>query len=160
MYRVFILIAILTLGVSLTVFPQATPPKPPAAAPEEPPPVLSVPKDYHYNPRGRRDPFVNPVPKPKVEVAVVAPPSARPPGLKGVLVVEVEIAGVVVSKEPSMNLVTIAAPGGKRYFAHVGDPLFDAVVKSIKLDAVTFALTAPGGGEKTVLVRPVPGENK
>ncbi len=164
-YRVFILISILTLAFSLTVFPQAAEQKPPAAAapPEEPPPVLAVPKDYHYNPRGRRDPFVNPVPKPKA--AVVAPPSARPPGLKGVLVAEAEIAGVVVSREPSMNVVTIAAPGGKRYFARVGDSLFDAVVKSIKMDTVTFALTNPGGDAKAAReivrkVRPMPGDDK
>jgi hypothetical protein len=146
MYRVLILVGILSLAFSMAAFPQA-PANPPAAAPpDEPPPVLSVPKDYHYNARGRRDPFVNPVPKPVQKV--VAPPSARPLGLKGVLVAEAEIAGVVVSREPSMNLATITAPGGKKYFARVGDALYDAVVESIKPDGVTFALTAPGGDSR------------
>ena len=40
--------------------------------------------------------------------------------------------------------MTIAAPGGKRYFARVGDSLFDAVIRGIRTDSVTFTLTAPG----------------
>jgi hypothetical protein len=142
-YRTSILILVLGLSVSLTAFPQAPQQKPPALAaapPEEPAPVLSVPKDYHYNAAGRRDPFVNPVPKP-VEKAP-PPVTVRPAGLKGVLVTEADIIGIVVSREPSMNLVTIQAPGGKRYFARIGDALYDAVIKSIKPDSVTFALSA------------------
>jgi len=150
MYRVLIFFGILSLAVSRMSFAQAPPAKPPAEAaaapPEEPPPALSVPKDYRYNARGRRDPFVNPIPKPRVDTSrpAPAPPPIRPDGLKGVLVAEAQIAGIVSSREPSMNVVTIAAPGGKKYFARVGDALYDAVVKSIKPDSVTFALTVPG----------------
>jgi hypothetical protein len=172
MYRVLILFGILSLAVSRMAFAQAQPAKPPAAAaaaaaapPEEPPPALSVPKDYRYNARGRRDPFVNPVPKPIQKTAAVAPPSARPDGLKGVLVAEAQIAGIVSSRESSMNVVTIAAPGGKKYFARVGDALYDAVVKSIKSDSVTFALTAPGldpsvPREVVRKLHPTPGDQK
>ena len=140
---------LLVLSVSFAAFPQAPQQKLPAPAapvPEEPSPVLSVPKDYHYNARGRRDPFVNPVPKP-VETA---PPAVtlRPAGLKGVLVTEADIIGIVVSREPSMNLVTIQAPGGKRYFARIGDALYDGIIKSIKADGVTFALTASNADPK------------
>ena len=169
MHRVFTLISILTLQSGLAVYSPAQPQTPPAAAvpAEEQPPVLAVPKDYHYNDRGRRDPFVNPVPKPKtpVEAARVLP--TRPPGLKGVLMAEAQIAGVVTSREPSMNVVIISAPGAKTpYFARVGDELYDATVKSIKLDTITFALTATGNaGEKASReivrrVRPTPGEDK
>src|SRR5712691_3471466 len=113
---------IFILTLSPLGFSQAQQPQP-QKPPEEPPPALTVPKDYRYNARGRRDPFVNPVPKPKV--AVVAPPVARPPGLKGVLVTEAQIRGVVTSGEPSMNVVIIAAPGAKApYFAREGDALF------------------------------------
>jgi hypothetical protein len=144
--RVSASIGLLILEGSL-VFPQAQPPKP-AAPPqqqeEQPLPVLAVPKDYHYNARGRRDPFVNPVAKPVQRAAAPPPPQVRPPGLKGVLVAEADIIGIVVSREPSMNVVTIAAPGGKRYFARVGDSLFDAVLRGIRADSVTFAVTAPG----------------
>jgi Tfp pilus assembly protein PilP len=173
MYRVLILFGILSLAVSRTAFAQAPPAKPPAAAaaapPEEPLPPLSVPKDYRYNSRGRRDPFVNPVPKPVQKLGtvagVVAPPSVRPDGLKGVLVAEIQIAGIVSSREPSMNVVTIAAPGGKKYFARVGDALYDAVVKSIKSDSVTFALTTPGldpsvPRERTLKMHTTPGDQK
>src|SRR5215467_710663 len=143
--RVSTSIGLLILGGSLA-FPQAQPQKP-AAPPqqEDQPPVLSVPKDYHYNAQGRRDPFVNPVPKPVQRVATSAPaPVVRPPGLKGVLVSEADIIGIVVSREPSMNVITIAAPGNKRYFARVGDSLFDAVIRGIRADSVTFSVTAPG----------------
>lgn len=142
-YRTFILILFLGLSASLIAFaqaPQQKPPAPAAAPPEELLPVLSVPKDYHYNAHGRRDPFVNPVPKPVVKAAPVI--AVRPPGLKGVAVTEADIIGIVVSREPAMNLVTIQAPGGKRYFARIGDALYDGIIKSIKADSVTFALTA------------------
>jgi len=141
MRRVLVFSAVLAFGASLAVFPQAQS-QPTPASPEDPLPVLTVPKDFRYNARGRRDPFVNPVPKPKGIAAAPAP--LRPPGLKGVAVREALIAGVVTSKVPSMNVVIISAPGAKApYFAHVGDQLYDAVVKSIKLDTVTFALTTP-----------------
>ena len=42
-----------------------------------------------------------------------------------------------------MNVVIINAPAGKTYFARIGDELFDAVVKEIRLDTVTFALNSP-----------------
>src|SRR5438477_5831805 len=116
----------------LTAFPQAQAEKPPAppAQQEEPPPVLSVPKDYHYSAHGRRDPFVNPIPKPKGAAAVQAP--ARPPGLKGGLVAEAAIVGVVTSKEPSMNVVIPSGTGGKSpYFGQAGASLWHASVKSI-----------------------------
>ena len=160
--RVTTSIGLLVLGGSLAL-PQAQSQKP-AAPPQQQddlPPVLSVPKDYHYTARGRRDPFVNPVPKP-VKTETTPPARAvRPPGLKGVLVTEAEIIGIVVSREPSMNVVTIAAPGGKRYFARIGDSLFDAVLKGIRADSVTFTVTAPGDpSAPKEIVRKMRGENK
>jgi len=163
MRRVLLLSSALVVGLSSVVLPQAQPEKPPVS-PEDLPSVYTVPKQYQYLARGRRDPFVNPVPKPKT--AVVAPPTSRPPGLKGVMVSEAQIAGVVTSKEPSMNVVIISAPGAKAaYFARVGDELYDAVVKNIKLDTVTFTLTASGADPKAPReivrrVRPNLGENK
>jgi hypothetical protein len=156
-------ISIFVLAASSLLFAQAQPQTPPVQV-EEPPPVLTVPKDYRYNARGRRDPFVNPVPKPKP--VAVTPPAARPPGLRGVLVAEAQVAGVVTSKEPSMNVVIIGAPGVKTpYFARVGDQLYDAVVRRITLDTVTFTVTGPTGDARTPRdivrrVRPNPGEDK
>jgi len=118
----------------------AAPPPPPV---DEGPPAMSVPASYKYERRGRRDPFVNPVPKPvKAEAEV---PVQRPPGLKGVLVSEATIAGIVWSKEASMKRVVIAAPGGKTYFAQMGESLFDAVVKEIQRDGVVFEVKAKDG---------------
>src|SRR5262245_7576476 len=137
-HRVLFFGSIIVLASSLTGFPQAQPQKP--TPPEDPPPVFTVPKDYRYTVKGRRDPFVNPVPKPKV--TEVGAPKGRPPGLRGVLVNEAQIEGVVTSDEPSMNVVVIVAPGAKAaYFAHIGDHLYDAVVKAIRMDAVTFVRT-------------------
>jgi hypothetical protein len=158
-------IFIIVLTLSPLGFSQAQQPQP-QKPPEEPPPAMSVPKTYRYNARGRRDPFVNPVPKPVQRAATPgAPPPQCPQGLKGVLVSQATISGVVTSKEPSMNIAIIGAPGGKTYFARIGDALCDAVVTGIKLDAVTFAVTAREGGDQPPReivrkVRPTPGEEK
>jgi hypothetical protein len=142
-YRVLLLSSFAVLGLSLTALPQAQPQAAPAVQ-EDPPPVFTVPKDYRYSSKGRRDPFVNPVPKAPKGPGIVE--KNRPPGLKGVLLSEAHIAGVVTAADPAMTIVVISAPGAKAsYFAHVGDQLYDAVVKTIKLDTVTFVLTASNG---------------
>jgi hypothetical protein len=166
--NVFIFIGVAFLALGSMAFIQAQAQKPP----EEPPPVLSVPKDYRYNGRGRRDPFVNPVPKrgataERAPNQPAPPPDCPTPGLKGVQVAQATVAGVVTSREPSMNIVVIGAPGGKTYFARVGDALCDALVTSIKMDTVTFAVTAaPTANDQRApreivrKVRPTPGDNK
>jgi hypothetical protein len=110
-------------------------------AQEDPTPVLSVPEGFKYDPRGRRDPFVNPVPKP------VAPPPEvpviRPDGLPGVLVAEAKIGGIVTSREPGMTKVIINAPGKKTYFAMRGDSLFDGIIKEIRPGEVVFTMISP-----------------
>src|SRR5262249_6268626 len=148
-------------------FSQAPPPgQPPKPAEELPLSPLAVPKEYRYNGRGRRDPFVNPIPKPAPTTPSRAPgPQLQCPqaqGLKGVLVGQAVISGVVTSREPSMNVAIIGAPGGKTYFAHVGDALCDAVVRSIKITQVTFMPIVPPGTDQQGVreierkVRPTP----
>ena len=141
----------------------------PTSVSVEPLPVLSVPAGYKYDPRGRRDPFVNPIPKPVREEAAAAALVVRPPGLKGVLLSDAKLMGVVSSKEATMNKVIIQAPGNKTYFAGPGDSLFDAVVKEIQPDAVVFMAVAPTNRpnapqplnrEIVRKVRPATGENK
>jgi hypothetical protein len=159
MYRV---LAVTIFWIAAWVLPALSQAAQPAIPPppDDPPPVLSVPKDYKYDSRGRRDPFVNPVPKPVS--ATPAAPAVRPPGLKGVLIAEATIAGVVTSREPSMNVVIINAPAGKTYFARIGDELYDGSVKEIRLDTITFALNSPpdtsAPREVVRKVRPAPGE--
>ena len=163
-------ISFLTI-VAMTPFVGAQAP-PPAATPPvvEPPPVLAVPPGYKYDPRGRRDPFVNPIPKPAAPEPAV--PVVRPAGLRGVLISEANLMGVVTSREPSMNKVVIQAPGNKIYFASRGDALFDAVIKEIRPDAVVFTLAPPanrGQGQQQQIptnrevvrrINPAPGENQ
>ena len=128
--------------------------------------MLAVPPGYKYEPRGRRDPFVNPIPKPVAPEPEI--PLVRPPGLKGVLFAEAVVIGVVSSKEPNMNKVVIKAPGNKIYFAALGDALFDAVIKEIGPGSVVFTVNPPGSrggqpqGNREVerKVNPAPGENK
>jgi hypothetical protein len=131
-------------AVALPAFSQQskTPQQQNPAQPEAPP-VLSVPAGYHYEPRGRRDPFVNPIPKPLEEEKPA--PVVRPPGLKGVLVADAKLLGVVTGKDPMMTKAVIQAPGNKTYFAANGDSLFDAVIKEIQPDAVIFTLITPVG---------------
>lgn len=112
---------------------------------EEAAPVLAVPEGFSYEPRGRRDPFVNPVPKPpptatksEVEAAI-----ARPDGLPGVLVAEARLTGTVISKEPGMTMAIITAPGKKTFFAAKGASLFDGVIKEISKDEVVFTMISP-----------------
>src|SRR5437867_6851622 len=135
--KILILTSIVILALSSMAFPQAQPQKPSEAPtqkpPEEPLPVLAVPKNYHYASRGRRDPFVNPIPKPVTPPGVAGrPPVAvpmclQPQGLKGIMLSQTTIAGVVTARDPSMTIVIIGGPGGKTYFARVGDALCDAV---------------------------------
>ena len=114
---------------------------------EEPaPPPLAIPEGYQYDPRGRRDPFVNPVPPPpQVFDPLSVVPAVRPLGLPGVLLNEALLVGVVTSEEPSMNVVVVIAPGNRTFFARAGDELFDAVVKEISPNAIVFEVKPLGG---------------
>ena len=151
MYRVFILGLVLIIVSGSELYPQAQPAKP-AEAPPEPPPVLSVPRDYKYDRRGRRDPFVNPLPEEKPATSTSGPPppppaARRPPGLPGVLIAEAGISAVVVSKEPSMNVVAILC---RRFSA---------------MNTVKFTLSSPGADQKapreiTRTIGTPSGENK
>ncbi|MBI4474300.1 MAG: hypothetical protein HY646_16645, partial [Acidobacteria bacterium] len=128
-----------------------------AAAPPEDtgPPPMSVPPTYKYDRKGRRDPFVDPTPKAVKgqergeEKPVIPPAEQRPPGMKGLLLQDVVITAVVAAKDPSMSVAMISAPGGKRYFAHQGDALFDAVIKEIRPDGVLFVQSVPGRSSNT-----------
>jgi len=111
-----------------------------AAADEAPEPLspLTVPRGYRYEPRGRRDPFVNPIPKP---VAIASRPLARPDGLPGVLVSELKVSGIIYAPDPTMKKAILAA-GKKTYFAKQGDHLFDAVIREIRPNEVVFTMVS------------------
>jgi hypothetical protein len=165
LYRILILLFVAAVAVvdldaqSKAKTKAATPP-----VEEEGPPAMAVPPSYRYERRGRRDPFINPVPKPMVTEDMPAP-VIRPPGLKGVLVSEATVSAVVTSKETATSVAVISTPAGKTYFARSGDPLFDAVIKEIRPDGVVFALSTPGRESTTApreierKVRQTPGAN-
>lgn len=102
-------------------------------------PPLTVPRGYRYEPRGRRDPFVNPVPKPVAEAG--NKPVVRPDGLPGVLVNELRISGIIYAEDPAMKKAIVTA-GRKTYFAKQGDHLFDAVIKEIRPHEVVFTMVS------------------
>jgi hypothetical protein len=112
-----------------------------AQVPSEPPPPLAVPAGYSYQPRGRRDPFVNPLPKspeerPDEDKAVI-----RPDGLPGVMVSEVKLSGIIYSPVQTMKKVMLVV-GRSTYFARQGDSLFDGVIKEIRPNEVVFAMVS------------------
>ena len=115
-------------------------------------PALAIPQGYLYDPAGRRDPFVDPVPVPVVEDTRPVTPSVRPPGLPGVLLNEIQLVGIVISaQEISMNTVVIVAPGNRTFFGKPGDEMLDVVIRVIRADEVVFEV-------KPVEGRPEPEE--
>jgi len=141
-----ITISVLCLGILAgPLFGQGDPNAAPPKVQEDPVPVLAVPQGYHYDVRGRRDPFLNPVPKPLIPPNLVVEPQ-RPPGLKGALVSEVKLIGIWVSSDPKSTRAVLQVPGMKApVLAMRGDSLFDAVIKDIRQDMVIFtAVAAPG----------------
>jgi Tfp pilus assembly protein PilP len=151
MLRRFIISCSMIATLAFAIYaqtPAAPPPAQPAKPVEEPLPAMSVPQTYRFQTRGRRDPFVNPVPKPVAPVAPV--PLERPKGSKGVLLSEAKILGVVYSSQaPDMTRAMISSNGGVTYFLRKGDELFDAVVKDIQRDGVVFELSIKDRDGKT-----------
>jgi type IV pilus assembly protein PilP len=87
---------------------------------------------YHYNPMGRRDPFVSLL-KP---VSPDQGPKTRRPGMEGFLIQEVALKGIV--KTPRGYTAMLLGTDGKSYFVGVGQRLFDGVVTAIDATTVTF----------------------
>jgi hypothetical protein len=141
-YLIAVLILCFELMVTMPSFAETNVPSTAATVvPEEPRPVLAVPQGYHYDSRGRRDPFINPVPKaPPVAVVTEVKPE-RPPGLKGALMSEVAVLGVLVARDDaSMTRAILRVPGMKApVIVMRGESLFDGVIKEIRPDAVIFS---------------------
>lgn len=93
----------------------------------EPPPG-----GYTYTPQGRRDPFVS-LKKP---VEATRGPGTRPPGVKGFLIQEVALKGIV--RDKSGYIAILLGTDGKSYFVRVGERLFDGVVTAIDAANITF----------------------
>lgn len=85
-----------------------------------------------YDPSGRRDPFVS-----LLQVGdTKLPVGGRPRGVRGLLVGEVSLRGVLRSR--GQFVAILQAPDNKTYTVHPGDALFDGSVKVVAQDAVIF----------------------
>ncbi|MCI0621432.1 MAG: hypothetical protein L0387_07150 [Acidobacteria bacterium] len=116
---------------------EKAPPAQVASAPAVSPSQAVVVPTYKYEAKGRRDPFrsLDVV----TTVQATSAPTVRPPGLKGQLVSEINLAGIVKSKNHYMAMAT--GYRGKTYFIHPNDELYDGKVIDIKSDAVIFSQT-------------------
>lgn len=86
---------------------------------------------YTYDPQGRRDPFVSLL-KP---VSADTGPKTRPPGIRGFLISEVALKGIV--KTPK-GFTAMLMFNDKSYFVNAGDRLFDGQITAIDATTVTF----------------------
>jgi len=90
---------------------------------------------YSYNAAGRRDPFVSLLGR----AASSAPVNARPPGLAGLSVNELSLHGLVLTG--GRYLAVMQAPDRKTYILSGEEQLFDALVKSVSAEGITFLQT-------------------
>jgi Tfp pilus assembly protein PilP len=85
-----------------------------------------------YDPAGRRDPFVSLLARGESK----APIGGRPNGVKGLLISELTMRGVL--RTSGTLLAIVQAPDNKTYTVHPGDALYDGSVKVVANDAVIF----------------------
>jgi Tfp pilus assembly protein PilP len=85
-----------------------------------------------YEPAGRRDPFVSLLSRGETR----SPVGGRPLGVKGLLISELSVRGVL--RTNGKLLAIVQAPDHKNYTVHPGDALYDGNVKVVATDAVIF----------------------
>jgi type IV pilus assembly protein PilP len=86
---------------------------------------------YRYDPQGRRDPFrslVGPTPKISRENA--------PPGPPGFLIDEMDLTGVIRTREGLVAMVN--GPDNNGYLLRAGDKVFDGEVVRVTTTSVVF----------------------
>ena len=86
---------------------------------------------YRYDSQGRRDPF-----RSLIGPARTTGVGERPPGTPGFLVDEIDLAGVVRTKQSLVAM--IAGPDNKGYLLRVGDKVFDGEVVRITQASIVF----------------------
>jgi len=105
-----------------------------------------------FNPKGKRDPFVDLTQALREEEPIFyAPPpiSQRAPGLPGLLVSEVIVTGLAVGEKSKIAI--LRGVDNFTYLAREGSKLFDGHVSEISPDTVVFIhnIFDPRGGEET-----------
>ena len=121
---------------------------------------LSLPVELQaqiYDPRGRRDPFVDldelfREEQPEVFIPELPPLSERPLGLVGLAIEEVAITGVAVGEES--KVVLLRGVDGFTYMAREENKLFDGYIFEISQEEVVFIqeVLDPRGGRETLRV--------
>jgi Tfp pilus assembly protein PilP len=91
----------------------------------------AAPGSFTYNPQGRRDPFVSLLKRIDADMS----PKTRPPGIKGFLIQEVALKGIV--KTPK-GFTAMLMFNDRSYFVNTGDRLFDGQITGIDAATVTF----------------------
>ncbi len=123
---------------------------------------LSLPVELQaqiYDPRGRRDPFVDldelfREEQPEVFIPELPPLSERPLGLVGLAIEEVAITGVAVGEES--KVVLLMGVDGFTYMAREDARLFDGYIFEISQQEVVFiqeAFDARGNAENLRVVK-------
>ena len=110
-----------------------------------------------YNPRGKRDPFINlqelfRQEQPRVFIPELPPLSERPLGLVGLAISEVTVTGVAVAEDN--RVVILRGIDGFTYMAREENKLFDGYVFEISEEEVVFIqeVLDPRGGRETLRV--------
>jgi Tfp pilus assembly protein PilP len=85
--------------------------------------------EYHYDPQGRRDPF-----RSLIGSKDIAGRGSQ--GIGGFLVEEIDLQGVVRTKQGLVGMVT--GPDNNGYLLRVGDRVFDGEVVRVTPNAVVF----------------------
>ncbi len=86
---------------------------------------------FSYRPEGRRDPFLSLINR----VADNRATAKRPEGVRGLSFNDIVLRGILQGGKPTA-IAIVQAPDNKSYRLHVGDQLFDAVVKAITNDSL------------------------
>ena len=110
-----------------------------------------------YNPRGKRDPFINlqelfRQERPRVFIPELPPLSERPLGLVGLAISEVTVTGVAMAEDN--RVVILRGIDGFTYMAREENKLFDGYVFEISEEEVVFIqeVLDPRGGRETLRV--------
>jgi hypothetical protein len=130
------LCSVLWVATTWVAAAQQQPAKPAQPAPPPATPSQDLPKidpGYVYEPAGRRDPFISLIGR----GTETKPGAARPAGLAGLLIGEVNVRGVL--RDKSGFLALLQGPDNKTYNVRVGDKLLDGSVKSITQEQVIFS---------------------
>ncbi len=90
-----------------------------------------------YQSQGKRDPFEGPKEQVSANQMYTPPPlDRRPPGLTGLMIAEVTVAGLAGSQQESV--VILKGADRVSYLARKGSKLFDGYVSAISSEEVVF----------------------